>query len=62
MVHNTLKYKLTDARKAEYKSFFSHDKLIFANDEGKRNAYKYDNMNKSIKTVYKTSTKQKDEK
>ena len=53
MIHSSLKYKLTDACKAGYKSFFSHDKLIIVNDKGKRNAYTYDTLNKTIKPVYR---------
>ena len=51
-VRYKLKDKLGKCNEAGFKSYYSHDKLIVVNGDGKRNAYTYDIVNGHIKCLY----------
>ena len=47
-----LKDELRKCKEAGFKSYYSHDKLIVVNGDGKRNAYTYDIVNDHIRCLY----------
>ena len=46
-VRGELKYMRQEATETGYRAYFSHDKLVVINNEGKRNSYPY-NLDEGI--------------